>query len=230
MQFFPTLIIPPLYFEQQRSLVTGVISSGNPAGAMIYSIMIQYFIDSYGWRATLALLGAISLNALALAIIIVPPHTKSLNENPPSKRRVGNVGIGTDSCDCRDTMEQNCLSKLCKFIDLPFFKNIMIIMIILKKLLFHMGHIVVLMFLPIGTAENNIDTTTTARIMSLIGFTGLAGRFMFGMLGNIHCVKSIYLFCAAAVICGLVTVIVPCMTMPIGFYLIAGIFGFNYGR
>ena len=197
---------------------------------MIYSIMIQYFIDSYGWRAALALLGAISLNGMALAILIVPPHTKPLNENQLEKMANRDTGINTNTCDFGKTMEQSCFSKLYNFIDLPFFKNIMIIMIILKKLLFHMGHIVVLMFLPIGTAENNIDTTTTARIMSLIGFTGLAGRFLFGVLGNIHRVKSIYLFCAAAVICGIVTVIVPCMTMPIAFYLIAGIFGFNYGK
>ncbi len=208
---------------------------------MLFSMMIQYFIDTYGWRSTLALLGAILLNGFPLAIIIVPPQTKDTNhtdgksavvtpklpQENSSSDRVENMEVADD---CKESKSKMWLVRVYRIFDFTLFKDIMIAMLVLKKFLNNMGYIIIFMFLPIATVQNGIDTTTTAGIMSLVGFASFAGRFVFGVLGNIKKLDSVYLFCGSAIICGVATLIVPSLSTSHGFSIIAGIFGFNYGE
>ena len=257
MQYIPALILPGLYFDKKRSLVTGIVSSGGPAGGMLYSILIQTFIDNYGWRATLALLGAFSFNGVALAIILVPPnHNKNkahiYNQEPPAPQQlskikdnkadmgsvilksVENLKTMPEKAECEDHNKMNKCHQFCskmgKLFDISLLRDFMVAMVIVKRFFYNMGYMVVFMFLPLFTAQNNINTAMTARIMSLVALANLVGRFALGVAGSMHWIKSVHLFCGCAILGGAVTLLVPFVTSPVGFSIIGGIFGFSYGK
>ncbi len=257
LQYIPALVLPGLYFDKKRSLVTGIVASGGPAGGMVSSILIQILIDRYSWRATLALLGAISLNGVAMGILLVPPNQKENKGNiydhePPQPRplsklkaeqadmgsvilkSVENLKTMSEHPDCEGYNNINKCHKFCskigKLFDVSLLRDFMVAMVIFKRFFYNMGYMVLFMFLPLCTAQNNINTSMTASIMSLMALTNLFGRLGFGAAGSIPCIKSVHLFCGSAIIGGTVTLLVPFVSSTVGFSIIGGIFGFSYGK
>ncbi len=257
LQYIPALVLPGLYFDKKRSLVTGIVASGGPAGGMVSSILIQTLIDRYSWRATLALLGAISLNGVAMGILLVPPNQKEnkgniYDQEPPQPRplsklkaeqadmgsvilkSVENLKTMSEHPDCEGNNNINKCHKLCskigKLFDVSLLRDFMVAMVIFKRFFYNMGYMVVFMFLPLCTAQNNINTSMTASIMSLMALTNLFGRLGFGAVGSIPGIKSVHLFCGSAIIGGVVTLLVPFVSSTLGFSIIGGIFGFSYGK
>ncbi len=66
--------------------------------------------------------------------------------------------------------------------------------------------------------------------MSLIGFAAFAGRFLFGVFGNVKKLNSVHMCCGSGIICGVATLLVPSLSTSLGFSIMAGVFGFNYGE
>lgn len=93
MQFVPCVMIIQLYFDKKRALATGITMSGAPLGGFIFVPVAQMFVDTYGWRATLMLIGALALNGCAFSILMVKPKvqkkyrdpTPDADEPPPPK-------------------------------------------------------------------------------------------------------------------------------------------------
>ena len=49
-------------FPESRGAATGVLMTGGGAGLFLFPPLLQWMIDTYGWRAAYCLLGAVSLN------------------------------------------------------------------------------------------------------------------------------------------------------------------------
>ena len=54
------------YFVKRRTLATSFVVVGISAAAFVWPPVAQYLIFKYGWRATLALIGAVYLNIAPL--------------------------------------------------------------------------------------------------------------------------------------------------------------------
>ncbi|KAK7486456.1 hypothetical protein BaRGS_00022257, partial [Batillaria attramentaria] len=67
----PTLLIG-FYFRRRRSLANSISKCGVGAGAMIFPPMITYFIQEYGVRGALLLVGSICLNGLTAGALMRP--------------------------------------------------------------------------------------------------------------------------------------------------------------
>ena len=60
----------PLYFnDNQKIIALGILSSGSAIGAMVIPILLEIFIETYGWRGTLLIVGGIASNICVSALL-----------------------------------------------------------------------------------------------------------------------------------------------------------------
>ncbi len=86
------------------------------------------------------------MHGVPLSIIIVPPPTKSgssggrKSDKIGSSQRVENIAVANDCAEERKG-KTNVLAKVYRIFDFTVFKDIMVAMLVLMKLLFNMGYI-----------------------------------------------------------------------------------------
>ena len=248
-------MIPQLYFDKKRAIATGITVSGSPAGGMILTPLVQYFINAFGWRATLLLIGAITLNGCALGILMVPPRKlkkvpsfpdlKSLE--PPELRPLARLKVDMGSVmlqsienmksaislEMKDTVtETKCqmyIKKLSKIFDISALKQAITLVVLVNYFLFGMGYMVPFVFLPLYTSQFDIDPTTTAIIFSVMAGADFCGRIIFGVLGNCECVNSIHLFGACTIMPGIACILAIFANSTPAFYIFGLVYGISVG-
>ena len=67
-----------MQFPESRGAATGVLMTGGGAGLFLFPPLLQWMIDSYGWRAAYCLLGAVSLNWTPAAATIFNTTTTGI--------------------------------------------------------------------------------------------------------------------------------------------------------
>ena len=249
-------MMPQLYFDKKRAIATGVTVSGSPAGGMIMTPLVQYFITLYGWRGTMLLLGAIILNGCALAILFVPPYKLKKvpsfpdvqNIEPPEPRPLARLKVDMGSVMLQsienmrsaislemtnsesETKLQMYLKKLSKIFDCSALKQVITLVVLLNYFLFGMGYMVPFVFLPLNTAQFDIDPSTTATIFSVMAGADFAGRIILGVLGNCQCFNSIHLFGACTILPGVASILSIFANSTPSFYVYGFVFGFSIGK
>lgn len=53
--YVPAVVFISIYFENKRSLATGIASSGSGIGTIIFAPLSQILLDTYGWRGMVEL-------------------------------------------------------------------------------------------------------------------------------------------------------------------------------
>ncbi|XP_049519575.1 monocarboxylate transporter 9 [Dermacentor silvarum] len=79
-------VLISMYFERYRGAANGIMFAGSTASAFIFPHLLYYFRDTYGFRGSLLLFGAILLNMIAVSLAFrEPPWVR----NDRIKRRKG---------------------------------------------------------------------------------------------------------------------------------------------
>ena len=73
----PSLTMVGLYFDKRYSLANGLAYSGSGVGILVLAPVAQVFIDTYGWRGSLLLLGALCLHVTTCGALLHPLRTRS---------------------------------------------------------------------------------------------------------------------------------------------------------
>ncbi|XP_037558087.2 monocarboxylate transporter 10 [Dermacentor silvarum] len=79
-------VLISMYFEQYRGAANGIMFAGSTASAVIFPHLLYYFRNTYGFRGSLLLFGAILMNMIAVSLAFrEPPWVR----NDRIKRRKG---------------------------------------------------------------------------------------------------------------------------------------------
>ena len=76
----PIELTSQIAFKRNRALAGGLTFLGYSAGTAISSLLMAYFIENYGWRGSLLLLGGVLMHKIPIAMTIrvnKPPDQKS---------------------------------------------------------------------------------------------------------------------------------------------------------
>ncbi|XP_072048861.1 monocarboxylate transporter 13-like [Amphiura filiformis] len=111
-----------VYFDKHFSTATSIAISGTCVGVMIFAPITQLFLDLYGWRGALFLLGAISFNLLSCGVLLKHQHQDQKSYEP--LENCGNEAIQQSE----DTTTTKCslfCYKLRKYLEYcePLFKD-----------------------------------------------------------------------------------------------------------
>lgn len=48
--YVPSHVLSGLYYDKQRSLATGLATSGSGVGAIIFPLLVNFLVDNFGWK------------------------------------------------------------------------------------------------------------------------------------------------------------------------------------
>ncbi|XP_055304033.1 monocarboxylate transporter 12-like [Sitodiplosis mosellana] len=82
--YLPAIVSVAMYFKKYRSLATGIAVAGSGLGTSIFSPLIAFFAEAYGWRYSVLLLAAIVLNN-AIFGALFRPLTASSQQTAPTE-------------------------------------------------------------------------------------------------------------------------------------------------
>ncbi|XP_038050895.1 monocarboxylate transporter 13-like [Patiria miniata] len=80
------------YFKEKYQLAVGISMMATPIGLMVYGPMTQLLLDTYGWRATMLLLGGFSFHLVACGLLVRRDPSSSL----PDTEQYQEISVNDD--------------------------------------------------------------------------------------------------------------------------------------
>lgn len=72
LSFPPTVYIVTAYFQRLRGFANGLCISGSAIGTIVLPPLLQYLLDSFGYRGAVLIMGALTLNTLVCGLLYHP--------------------------------------------------------------------------------------------------------------------------------------------------------------
>ena len=70
------------YFDKHYSTANTIAQSGLSVGIMVMPLSTQLFIDIYGWRGAMLIIGTITLHLVVSGVLLIPVNSLDQTENP----------------------------------------------------------------------------------------------------------------------------------------------------
>jgi len=80
--FTPSLGLVATYFSKRRAFATGLATSGNAVGGMIYPLIVKELLPKLGFAWTTRVLGFLNLALLSIAIAFMRPRLPPRKSGP----------------------------------------------------------------------------------------------------------------------------------------------------
>ena len=86
----PSHVLSGLYYDKKRSLATGLATSGSGMGAIIFPLLVNFLVESYGWRGSFFIICGISMQNFVFASLLrpVPESLKKKYEKAAEEREI----------------------------------------------------------------------------------------------------------------------------------------------
>ena len=165
------------WFTEERGLAMGIIGSGMGIGILIYTPLIQYFIDVVGWRMTYRIMAAsIPLIILSMTVLFLrkspPPspsrsvekaHVHLIDQEPPVPNNVSR----SRSWTVREVMTTQPFWLLCLCFMLGTFST--------QSVLTHQ----VVFFVDKG-----LEVRFASYVVGMVGLVSMGGKILWGTLSD----------------------------------------------
>ncbi|TMS19701.1 Monocarboxylate transporter 2 [Larimichthys crocea] len=163
------------YFLVRRPLANGLAMAGSPVFLCILAPVNQYLLDSYGWRGSLLVLGAIMLNCCVAGALMRPVAQPP---SSPPEQKVEEQPNNTNS-----NLKESCLKNI-SFFDVSFFKDRGFIIYLFGSIMFIFGAYAPFLFLSAYAISQGIDEHSAAYLLSFMGFVDMVVRPGTGLTAN----------------------------------------------
>nr|AKN21509.1 slc16a-14 [Schmidtea mediterranea] len=70
--YLPSIVTVSIYFKRKRAFAIGLAVCGSGIGTFVFSPLIEYLIETYGWRGTMLIVGGLIFNCLACGAVYRP--------------------------------------------------------------------------------------------------------------------------------------------------------------
>ena len=223
MAYIPSISIIGHYFVKRRSLAFGLSVSGCGFGTFIFPPLIRHFVDTYGWRSSLMLTGAVCLHLCVFGALMRDPSEKE--PPPPIQTKQLVCESEKENLDVKQSREQQITKKRKTSFNLFIFKNIDYLVLCVNNVLFSFGWSVI--YVHLGTYSETIGCSKqqAAMLFSVIGATNLIGRILYGLLGQSKCFSAMMWYIQGLLCCGIATTLSPLSTSYVGLVVFAAFFG-----
>ena len=201
------------WFTAKRNLMTGLAISGMGFGTFLFSPIANHLIARYNWKISYLILGGV-----LLFVTLTSAQFLKLGPNRPDRR-----ASDADTAPGDSTMTAGGYSHNLKDAALTARFRIVFAMFFCFGfcLMAVIAHIA-----PFAT-DIGISTACAAGLVSAIGISSIAGKILFGLLGDRIGEKKIYIICFCITFASL---FIPLSCTPILFlYVFAVLFGLAYG-
>ncbi|XP_061909264.1 monocarboxylate transporter 2 [Entelurus aequoreus] len=228
----PALTIIGTYFHMKRPMANGLAMTGSPVFLSALAPLNQFLFDSFGWRGSFLILGAIVSNCCVAGSLMRPvnkkvqpqPKTEPDESNDAEKMLVDNQAV--ESLDEGKT--KGCVQK---FIDVSLFKHRGFLIYIIGNVVMVFGFFAPVVFLAPYAKHEGIDEYSAAFLLSIFALVDMFARAATGFIGNMKWVRPRiqYLFSFAVSYNGVCHLLCPLASGYVGFVIYAVFFGMAFG-
>lgn len=240
--FFPAVIVIQQYFVKRRSIAVAIGNSGAPFGGFVMPPLVDFLIQTYGWRGAQMIMAGITAQVFIIAYFFkplpLPPPAPTTKPQPPKKRTekleemlhqsMSNLASITNLSNIKENTSKG-KAFLKRFLDLSLLKNLNMTLDMLAYGLYSFGFIVPSMFLPLKARTIGIADPYPTILLSIIGISDVVGRFVSGFVGQCLGQKRLIHYMFAMLLGGTATAISCVSHIFPGLALYACIFGLSTG-
>ncbi|XP_070576599.1 monocarboxylate transporter 3-like [Ptychodera flava] len=216
--FGPCLGIVALYVKKRYVLANSMAVMGSSVGALALGPMLQFLINTYGWRETLFLFAGVNLQMCICALFFKTPENTSDNTSDHSQ-----------TTDLSIKGRSSRIRKVCEQLDLNFFiKN--------KQYVVY----VVVLFVGIGLgifgtlphwyaraqALQLAPSQQLSFLISVFAIGGIVGRLAPNCMA---CINSMYLFGFTVYFTGVLSIVSGFMETYASYAVYVALLGFSNG-
>ncbi|XP_038071705.1 monocarboxylate transporter 12-like isoform X2 [Patiria miniata] len=253
--YTPAVVIVAQYFQKYYSLAASFMTTGDSIGIMLFGPLMQLFLDTYGWRGTLLVTGAVTAN-ICVAGAVCRPNTRLLkareSESRDSCRNIplnerGSLELQVITHPEQTDPQPIAMSQssgkrrnnLC--VHVAFFWTGVVKMFRLNLLcqsyrfsLFCFAQSVyvaslgcyLIYLIPRATGSSGVSDREASFLLSVVGISGLVGRPFCGLLNQK--VSSEVIYDVSMVVCACAVLVAQFGTYG-HFVFSAAVFGFAIG-
>lgn len=226
----PALTIIGKYFHVKRPLANGLAMTGSPVLLSTLAPLNQLLYDSYGWRGSFRILGAIVLNCCVAGSLMRPVNTQQhtqVQQKSPAEEEANKGNLLTKE-DQSASKGESCLER---FFDISLFKHRGFLIYLVGNVFMFFGFFAPVVFLAPYAKDLGIDEYSAALLLSIFALVDMFVRPSTGFLGNTKWIRPrIQYFFSFSVVCnGVCHLLCPLASGYTGLVLYAIFFGVAFG-
>lgn len=237
----PALTIIGTYFHAKRPLANGLAMTGSPVILFTLAPLNQFLLQTFGWRGSFLILGAIVLHC-CVAGSLMRPVNKSLHQTPKTDPLKCNGAAAEEAAAAVDaaapsqsltakedeSRTQGCLNR---FIDLSLFKHRGFLIYLVGNVVMFLGFFAPVVFLAPYAKDLGIDQYSAAFLLSIFALSDMFVRPTTGLIGNTKWVRPRiqYFFSFAVSYNGVCHLLCPLASGYSGLVVYAVFFGLAFG-
>ncbi|XP_013014854.1 monocarboxylate transporter 2 [Cavia porcellus] len=223
----PALTIIGKYFYKKRPMANGLAMAGSPVFLSTLAPFNQFLFNTYGWKGSFLILGAIFLNACVAGALMRPLGPKE--STPRSKNK---IGVGEDGPDSMKIQKKKSLAqKINQYLDFSLFKHRGFLIYLSGNVIMFLGFFAPVIFLAPYAKDKGIDEYSAAFLLSVMAFVDMFARPSIGLVANSKLIRPRiqYFFCFAILFTGVCHLLCPLAKDYTSLVVYAAFFGFGFG-
>lgn len=228
--YIPSHTLSGLWFDQNRGLVTGLVTSGSSLGGVVFPFIIKELIETYGWRGSMFILAAANLQTFILAgILRESPMQREwkkfntdLSESTVTVFTVRDVSENSNGChestiaNGKSSQEARMMTekpdKKEKSALLKLLSNAPFMLFAINNVLWNIGASVLVLLSPDYYTTIGLSLTQAATLLSITQSTTVFGSVVGGFLGNLQGIDRCVLYLSTNFVSGLC---IMALTLPL---------------
>ncbi|XP_019720780.1 monocarboxylate transporter 2 isoform X1 [Hippocampus comes] len=225
----PALTIIGTYFHAKRPLANGLAMTGSPVVLFTLAPLNQFLFDSFGWRGSFLILGALVLNCCVAGSLMRPVNKKVPAEVQSEPHESdGAQQVPEDNLQGVEIQNER-REKGC--IDVSLFKHRGFLIYLTGNVLMFFGFFAPVVFLAPYAKHLGVDEYSAAFLLSIFALVDMFVRPATGLLGNTKWIRPRiqYLFSFAVSYNGACHLLCPLASGYVGLVVYAVFFGMAFG-
>ncbi|XP_007430952.1 monocarboxylate transporter 2-like isoform X1 [Python bivittatus] len=231
----PSVIIVGKYFLKRRPIANGLAMAGSPVMLCTLAPLNQFLFDTFGWRGSFFILGAILMNccvAGALFRPIGPTPDRQINKQPKEAQENPEGGIAEMGDQDMETKEdRDHCENFNKYLDLSLFKHRGFLIYLIGNVIMFLGFFAPIVFLAPYAKHRGIDEYSAAFLLSILAIVDMIARPTTGLIANSKWVRPRiqYFFSFSIAFNGVCHLLCPLATSYLGLVIYSIFFGLAFG-
>ncbi|XP_075430391.1 monocarboxylate transporter 2-like [Ascaphus truei] len=238
----PSVIVIGKYFLKRRPIANGLAMAGSPVVLSTLAPLNQYLFDTFGWRGSFFILGALLLNCCVAGALFRPigpmtiktkkPKSKKQAQEPEKVTITENlVEAGKLQSPSLSEKEEGCLEKFNKVLDLSLFKHRGFLIYLVGNVIMFFAFYAPIVFLTPYAKHLGVDEYSAAFLLSILAIVDMIARPSTGIISNSKWVRPRiqYFFSFAITFNGFCHLMCPFATDYTGLVIYAVFFGLAFG-
>lgn len=210
--------------------------AGSPVMLCTLAPLNQFLFDTFGWRGSFFILGAILLNCCVAGALFRPigptPERQKNTDAKEAIRENSDGGIAEMGDQDMETKEdRDCCENFNKFLDFSLFKHRGFLIYLIGNVLMFLGFFAPIVFLAPYAKHRGIDEYSAAFLLSILAIVDMIARPATGIIANSKWVRPRiqYFFSFSIVFNGVCHLLCPLATSYMGLVIYAIFFGLAFG-